>query len=230
MTAPVPTLRSTLSKLQKAVAKFYVRIEERFAGNNLVRDMWSSMVRDLEAQVASLKKLPPSFWQALQSEEKVLARAALRLYPARDDEIAGSLQSCLVRTINLEEPVILAIYAPLIRHLRGEWIEHALDFYIMVKAHIARVSQSIQLFSGDPELSQRCVGLLKNFEKEVQEQPAAAPVRSLKKSKKTGHAAKSSRQAKASAGKPRLRALNRIATRGKPIVQKIEISRRRVSR
>lgn len=204
----------------------------------MVRTLWASMGHDLQAQVESLKKLPPSFWQALKSQEKDLSRAAAMLCP-HSNEISGSLQSCLSKTLDLEEPIILTLYAPLIRRLRSEWNEHALDFFVMVKAHISRLTQSIQMFSGDPALILRCTGLLQNFEKEVQEQPAVEDIKSAKRSNKASKkpvqarkkaTAAKQQKIKTSAGKNRALALARIAKRSKPLVQKIEISRRRARR
>jgi hypothetical protein len=201
----------------------------------LVSESWAAMRKDLQAQAESLKKLPPSFWQSFKKQEKELVHAAEVILPQDASVLAGSLQSCLALTLDLEEPIILKVYGPLIRRLRVEWTERALDFYIMVKAHIARISRLIQLYSGDPALSQRCAVFFQNFEKEVQE-PAiveVAPRKTApKKPRPVKHAAKVAvrRHELAPAKKRPARALGKMVKRSKPLVKKIEISRRRARR
>jgi hypothetical protein len=237
MARPLTTLRGSLSLLQRAVAKIYSQLQQRFEGNYLVSSVWAAMGHDLHAQVESLKKLPPSFWQSLKNQEKELARAAELVYPANADWRSGSLRSCLTQTIDLEEPIILKVYAPLIRRLRSEWTEHALDFYVMVKAHIARVAHSIQLFSGDPALSLRCAVLLHSFEKEVQEPPEVevAPSKRKKSAKKSAPAKPKTKKtavqrALASAKKRPIGTLDKIKKHAKPMVRKIKLAPRRARR
>jgi len=240
MVRPLTTLRGSLSQLQRAVAKIYSQLQQRFEGNYLVSSVWAAMGHDLHAQVESLKKLPPSFWQSLKNQEKELARAAelvYPVYPANADWRSGSLRSCLTQTIDLEEPIILKVYAPFIRRLRSEWTEHALDFYVIVKAHIARVAHSIQLFSGDPALSLRCAVLLHSFEKEVQEPPEVevAPSKRKKSAKKSAPAKPKTnkaavRRAPASAKKRPIGPLDKIKKHAKPMVRKIKLAPRRARR
>ncbi len=228
-------LRSPLSKLEKAIAKFYLQLQQRFEGNSLVSDSWAAMGSDLQAQAESLKKLPPSFWQSLKKQEKELVRATGLILPEEASKPAGSLQACLVTTLDIEEPMILKVYAPLIRRLRAEWTERALDFYVMVKAHIARLARIVQAYSGDPALSQRCAVLFHDFEKEVQE-PAAIEIARKKPARKKAIATRHVREAaaarhpKIAVAKRRTRALDKLAKRAKPLVKKIEIARRRARR
>jgi hypothetical protein len=111
----------------------------------------------------------------------------------------------------------------------------ALDFYVMVKAHITRVAQSVQLFSGDPALGQRCALLLQNFEKEVQE-PVAIPERRPKRRANksvpaTRHARKTAvRKMRPVVKKEPVRSRVKIAKRAKPLVQKIKLAPRRARR
>jgi hypothetical protein len=231
------TLRGSLAQLQRAVAKIYSQLQQRFEGNYLVSSVWAAMDHDLQVQVESLKRLPPSFWQSLKSQEKELARAAELVNPGNVDWLPGSLRACLTQTIDLEEPIILKVYAPLIRRLRSEWTGHALDFYVMVKAHIARVAQSIQLFSGDPSLSLRCGALLHSFEKEVQEPPAVGVASSSrKKNAKKSALAKPKikkiivRRKAAPTKKRPIPTLNKIKKHAKPMVREIKLAPRRARR
>ena len=193
------------------------------------------MGNDLQTQAESLKKLPPSFWQSLKKQEKELVQATDLIVPPQGNQPPVSLQSSLKQTLDLEEPIVLKIYVPLIRRLRVEWTERALDFYVMVKAHIARLERVVQAYSGDPAASQRCVTLFQNFEKEVQE-PAVVEAKFVKKgskkaiaSKHTGKAA-ADRRLKAAAKKQPPRSLKTLPKRAKPLVKKIEITRRRARR
>ncbi len=227
-------LRGPLLKLQRARAKFYSLLQHRFEGNQLISETWSAMARDLEAQAESLKKLPVTFWMALKKQEKELKQAAELSLAMEPDGSAASLRECLPRSLDLEEPVILKVYAPLIRTLRTVWSERAVDFYVMVKAHIVRIERLIQQYSGDPALGQRCALLLQTFEKEVQEPEAVeeAPKKSAhKKAGSSKQPAKSAPTRRAAViPKQQPRHLAKLVKRSKPLVSKIEISRRRARR
>ncbi len=229
------TLRGTLSQLQRAVAKYYSQLQQRFESNYLISGMWAALGHDLQAQVESLGKLPHSFWLSVADHEKELMDAAGSLPTPHAETQDRSLQISLAQTIELEEPIILKVYAPLTRHLRRAWTEQALDFYVIVKAHIARVAQSVQLFSGDPALSQRCALLLQSFEKEVQE-PLQIPKPRVKKRQKKAVAAsrkiRKSRRIYPRAAIKKESILSRVkaAKRPEPMVRKIKLSRRRARR
>ena len=71
-----------------------------------------------------------------------------------------SLPAHLSVSLDLETPLILKFYAPLIRLLRSRETADALDFYIIVKAHVTRLMRIIQSFAGDPALIKRSSVLL----------------------------------------------------------------------
>ena len=228
-------LRGSLSKLQLAASRFYALLQQRFEGNNLVSDSWAAMGSDLQAQSESLKKLPASFWESLRKKENELLRATQAILPESGDNVEGSLQLCLVRTLDIEEPMILRVYAPLIRRLRVEWTDRALDFYVMVKAHIAHLARLVQAYSGDPVLSQRCAILFHSFEKEVQEPeavviPLAKPARKGSSRLQKAPRVPAKHRPRAAKEKPPARPLKTRSSRAKPLVKKIEISRRRARR
>ncbi len=235
MTTQLLSLRGSLGKLERNLAKIYSQLQERFAGNSLISGTWAAMGNDLHAQAESLRKLPHSFWESLKKQERELARAAESIVPPDAGKEHSTFQVCLVKTLDLEEPVILKIYAPLIRSLRNDWTELAVDFYVMVKAHIVRVSRLIQSYSGDPTLSLRCATLLLNFEREVQEraEPAPAPSRSKAKKRvaaKRGTKAAPKRRVPMAAKARSVRSIDKIVKHPKPLVKKIDISRRRARR
>jgi hypothetical protein len=231
MTSSPQTLRGYLSQLQKAVAKFYAQLHERFEGNVLVSGMLAAMGAELQSQVDNLKKIPPSFWQSLKDQEKELEKAANLVIPTVSE---GSLRFCLGQVLDIEEPIILKVYAPLIRRLRSDWTELALDFYILVKAHIAHLAHSIQLFSGDPALSLRCALLLQSFEREVQEHeeirktPSGPPARKVAAHKHIPGSER--RHAKPPAPKKPARPVEKLAKRTKPLVREVKLSGRRAQR
>jgi hypothetical protein len=235
MTIPLPALRGSLSQLQRAVAKFYFQLQQRFEGNVLVSSMWAAMGSDLQAQVESLSKLPSSFWQSLTKQERELSNAVERIPPLSGEDPPGSLRSYLLRTVDIEELIILDVYAQLIRRLRIEWTELALDFYVEVKAHLARVARSIQLYSGDPALIQRCAVLLQSFEKGVQgpaivEEIPKKPSRKKSAQPKKNAKAPSRARGQASIKEAHERSLEKISKRVKTRVQQMDISRRRAQR
>src|SRR5512147_3025828 len=122
-----PTLRGSLTQLQRAVAKYYSQLQQHFESNYLISGMWAAMGHDLQMQAESLKKLPPSFWQSLAGQEKDLVHAVhMSALPNADRQVT-SLRLCLGQTIEIEEPIILKVYAPLTRRLRLAWTELALD-------------------------------------------------------------------------------------------------------
>ena len=236
MTNPPLKFRVSLSKLQRAAAKYYLQLQQRFALNGLVSEMWGSMGQDLLAQVEGIRKLPSAFWLSLQKREVELSRAAESICTRFSAENDGTLSACLSRTFDLEEPIILGIYAPLIRRLRTDWTEVALDFYVLVRARIVKLARLIQTYAGDPALCQRCAVLLVNLDKEVQEPSEVAVSKKGKASRKSAGPVK--RPVKAATGRRKLavsvkssaRQRNRIAKHAKPRVSKIAITRRRASR
>ncbi len=235
-------LRGSIARLQNSGTRFYVAIAQCFSENRLVRDVWLEMAHDEEQQAASLRSLPQGFWSELRHREQGVLEALQACLPVcrsstHDDH---SLQKCLAKTLEFEEPVILKVYSPLIRQLRTEWTNQALDFYIMVKAHLARLLRVIQLFAGDPLLVQRVELLLQNFEKEVQK-PESPPVTgqtlALRRATQGRHAEKAR---KISARKAQVLKKNRplplakraktIQPRSKSLVKNLELRRRRVRR
>lgn len=236
MTNPPLKFRVSLSKLQRAAAKYYLQLQQRFAVNGLVSEMWGSMGQDLLAQAEGIKKLPSAFWLSLQKREAELSRAAESVCTRFSAENDGTLTACLSRTFDLEEPIILSIYAPLIRRLRTDWTEVALDLYVLLRARIVKLARLIETYAGDPALCQRCAVLLVNLDKEVQEPREVALSRKGKTSRKSAGPVK--RPVKAvierskldAAEKSPARQCDRIAKRAKPLVKKIGITRRRARR
>jgi hypothetical protein len=231
-------LRGSLSRVQKHIAKFYLHLQQRFEANSLISDNWAAMGSDLQVHAESVKKLPPTFWQSLTNQEKDIVAALESVHAYNSKSLPGSLHSCLVLAVDLEEPITLKVYAPLIRQLRIAWTDRATDFYVMVRAHLARIARLIHLYSGDPVLEQKFDLLFQNFEKEVQ-YPAVAEGREDGRSKKLAAAGKRkgkparSRQPRTRMAKQKIRSRAKIAKRAKrtkPLVKKLEITRRRAHR
>ena len=53
--------------------------------------------------------------------------------------------------------------------MRKNWTGQALNFYIMVKAHIVGIKRVAEAFSGDPMVMRHATLLFQRFEKEIQE-------------------------------------------------------------
>ena len=228
-------LRGSVAKLQKFRAGFYLKIAERFNGNALIRDTWTLMAHDLEQQEASLRALPIQFWARLDTEEKALLEVVSDSLKVRDRASVGtmSLQSCFGRTLDLEEPLTLRIYAPLIRYLRADWSDRSLDLYVVIKAHLARLTRTIGPFSGDPALVERSVDLLEKFEQQVQ-QPAARLKPTMRSAARKIPVVRP-RTARASHRSLPSRLKQRGLTKRakgvrKPLVKNLKIARRRIRR
>lgn len=237
------SLKSAIGKVQNSGGQFYLKLAHSFEENPLIRETWAAMAHDLEIQAASLDGLQPRFWKMLKSEEATLVGAIREGIPVRslDKNEDRSLHNCFALTLDFEQPLILRAYVPLIRLLRTEWSNRALDFYIIVKSHVTRISRMIQPFSMDPMLLQRAQNLQESFEFEVQrplirEMAASTGARQEKKKKHTVTAA-ARKPSKAHAGsrkaqraRPLSERVQRLAKHSKPLVRKLELARRRARR
>ncbi len=201
-------LNRSMADLQKAAIQLYLKLQQRFKDNVLIRELWSSMANDLSQQRDSLKALPSSFWNQLQKEHNELLQTVVPYahLQVTDNIKDMPLKSCIESSLQFEEPTILKIYIPIIRSLRENHTDPALDFYIMVKAHLARIARMTASFSGDPVIIQRSSLLLQSFEREIQEPLVEvivpikrASARKVAKPRKT--AAKKSSKAKKPAAK-----------------------------
>jgi len=238
-------LRASLAKVQGLGTRFYLELAKHFDQNALIRDTWVKMAEDFQDQVSSLKELRPLFWRELQTEEKTLftvtketddlLRAQLSTPPPE-----WSLQVCFTRTLGFEEPIIIKLYAPVLHRLRKAGTDHALDFYIMVNAHVTRLTRLIQFFSGDPVLIERCSALLHGFEKAAQGPPPEPVI-----IRKTRHKKAVARHARGPSVKRAPKTLSRsrkksarplskrskvVSKRRKSLVKNLELRRRRVRR
>ena len=159
-------LHGSIKDLQNKIVQLYLKLEHRFSENGLIRELWGGMANDVSLQIRSLNALPPSFWNQLKKDQNLPLIAAAegasrQIIEIKEDQ---SLMDCFSMALCLEEPAILKVYAPLIRRLRENSTAPALDFYIVVKAHLARIMRVTQSFSGDPASSNAptlCCKLLK---------------------------------------------------------------------
>jgi hypothetical protein len=235
-------LNGSTTELQNTLVQLYLKFEQRFSENALIRELWNSMARDILQQIASLKSFPSSFWAQLAKDqdgrlEMDIHQIKLQITEKPEDL---SLKQCFETALRLEEPTILKIYVPIIRSLRKNWTNTALDFYIMVKAHLVRITRVTESFSGDPITIQRSNLLQQSFEKEVQ-----APQEVIKPAEKKKQAVQpapkaSSASLKDSKNQPSKKPskmagvlTNRSKThhsQTKPLVKKVELQRRRANR
>jgi hypothetical protein len=195
------SLNRSIADLQKAAIQLYLKLQQRFKENVLIRELWSAMANDLSQQKNSLKALPPSFWNQLQREHIELLQAVVpyaRLQ-VTDNTSDMPLKGCIEGALQFEEPTILKIYIPIIRSLRENLTNPALEFYIMVKAHLARIARMTASFSGDPVIIQRSSLLLQSFEREIQEPPVEAIIPQKKARAKPSAKRSSSAKGRASA-------------------------------
>lgn len=236
-------LQGFIGKLQNIGTQFYLVLAECFRDNKLVSDIWVAMAHEKEEQTKCLRALPSSFWTQLKDSKYLIdaAQTCLSIKSAETDT-DRSLGKCFERVFCFEEPIILQVYAPIIKSLRRESKDQGLDFYIMIKAHVARLTRVIQSFAGNPVLIQRSTTLLESFEQAVQApEPQPTLVRTGSTTRKkagSAAAAKSSRvQREQSASKkvsvqhrPLGSRAKQLAKRAKPIVKKLVLSPRRARR
>jgi hypothetical protein len=211
-------------------------LEQRFSENQLIRELWGAMAHDVSQQIASLDALPPSFWNELRKDQDGLSikAAESEQHQVIDNEEVNSLRACFDHALRLEEPTILKVYVPLIRRLRENLTAPALDFYIMVKAHLARITRVTEAFSGDPLAIQRSNLLLQTFEKEVQEPHVEVRVLDGNKAhadrvSRPKEPVKKSRQP-AAKERPLAKRAKILHSRAKPLVKKVGLQRRRAGR
>lgn len=230
-------------KLQKRQARYYFDISERFRENSLICEKWRAIGSGLEKQSEVLKALPLSFWKALDRQE---ARSLLKAVAnVLNSEHAGPaaqdpLRQCFAKCLDSEEPVILEIYAPLLRTLKAHWTDRALDWYIMVRSHLTRLIQSIEPFCGEPMLARRCALLAERFELALNQpavhatakQGVGKSVRAQRKAARripstaSAAARKTVRASQAVARRKSLRAgQHRIPKSPKPLIRKVRLRR-----
>lgn len=232
-------LHGSITDHQNRILQLYLKLEQRFKENSLIHELWGAMAHDVSQQVGSLNALPRSFWNQLKKNRDGLVEA---IHSARKGQIIDkkedmSLKSGFERTLEVEESTILKIYVPIIRSLRENWTDQALDFYIRVKAHLARIMRSTEAFSGDPIVVQRANALLQNFEKEVQEPhiPINSPIKKMqasppRKAKAGIAAAKRPRKAQKLARPLIIKRAKIRPGRAKPLIEKVGLRRRRAHR
>src|SRR5262245_48547958 len=240
-----------LGKLQRTGASFYLRLADRFQENTVIRETWTAMSQDLDVQAASLKALHPTFWKQLEKQEKEILEAIAATPPVASnhglDPAEWTLHRSFERTLDFEEHSSLTVYAPVIFYLRQQ-TGRALDFYVMVHAHLTRLARLIQPISGDPVLIQRCINLLEQFEKEAQgpksaivqplrraEKKVAAKGRRAAAARKPAQPAERSRTSGRKSAARKLPARHKIAAKrphkhAKSIVKNLKLARRRARR
>jgi hypothetical protein len=235
-------LHGSIKELQNTIVQIYLKSEQHFSENSLIRELWSTMAHDVSLQISSMDALPHPFWNQLKQDKDGLSADiadSIRRQNIENEEDL-SLKGCFERVLQFEEPTILKIYIPLIRKLRENLTAPALDFYIMVKAHLTRIARVTQSFSGNPVIIQRANQLLQSFEKEVQEPPHVEVIAPAKKKAQAAHPSKvvktKSKEPVKKARKtaPRTNALQKRATmlhnRSKRIVKKVNLPHRRARR
>jgi hypothetical protein len=229
-------LQGTITGLQDTVVQLYLHLEQHFRENQLIRDLWTAMAHDVAQQKRSMNMITASFWHKLKEEmDGVFGEISDHTKShAIDNKEDQSLKSCFERALLLEEPTILKVYVPIIRKLRENWTEQALDFYIVVKAHLARVTRATQSFSGDPILIQRANLLLQRFEREVQEPqvplvPKPRKIHGIQPAREK-HAAKPPKKVVLKQAPALAKHAKSHHKRTKPLVEKINLPRRQARR
>jgi hypothetical protein len=231
------SLYGSITELQHTTVKFYLTLEQRFKENKLIRELWGQMAQDLSQQITSLHDLPKSFWTRFTNDEDGFPESFKS--GIKHDHVESkedrSLMNCIQSAIDAEEEIVLKVYVPIIRSLRKNWTNQALDFYILVNAHLVRIKRASEAFSGNPEIIHRSAQLFQLFEKEIQESPSAEVISKANKvsAKKPGPVkiAESPKLTKASKqGQSIVKHKEMRLARTTPLVEKADLRRRRASR
>ena len=158
---------------QNSLLRFYRKLEERFEENGIIQSFWQDMAEDVALQIQSLKSLPSSLWNQLKTDADNSFESTIKtvkeVYAPPADIADISLRDCFEISMQLAEPVVLKIYARVIRMLRKNPAVTALNFYILLKTHVTRLVRTTESFTGDPLLVRRAQLLLAGLEKEVKE-------------------------------------------------------------
>lgn len=222
--------------MQQERVNFYLKAAERFTSNPLIRDKWLAIAGGLDAQGGVLRDLSPSFWKFLEEGEAAsILEAAKQAVAAKGPASSGqvTLHQYFTRALELEEPTVTQVYAPIVRDLRANWTSRAMDLYVMVRSHLTQLTRLIEPFCGDPSLCRRCTSLADRFEQEIQrpkvienEKPKGARAKTGKAAKQAGTAVRTKRPGKAvrasgsRGGRPQ-----RLVKHPKPLVRKMKIAR-----
>jgi hypothetical protein len=203
--------------------------------NGLIRELWSAMAQDVSGQISCLKAFPPSFWKQLQKDQDGLNEAATQTARLQitDKTEDLPLKRCFELALQLEEPMILKIYGPIVRSLRENGTNPAMDFYIIVKAHLARILRAMESFSGDPLIMQRSALLLQSFEKEVQEPQVELPrpVKKIRAARPARRKVQVRKKKQASIPvRPMAKRAKVLHTRTARLLKKVSLQRRRARR
>ena len=166
-------LQGAIVEQQNSLLRFYRKLEERFEENSVIKSLWREMADDISSQIQSIKSLPPSTWNQFKNAPNNSFESAVKEAKETAVQTADvgtlSMRDCFEASLQLAEPVVLKIYARLIRTLRKNSTSQVLNFYILVKTYVARLLRTTQSFAGDPLLIRRAQLLLAGLEKEVQE-------------------------------------------------------------
>jgi hypothetical protein len=222
------TLQDSITELQENVADLYAKLETRFTENQLIKDLWTAMSHDISHQILTMKALPSSFWKQIKGEGLAETIAHIQRFKGIEKIEDLSLRSSLELALSAEQSTILKAYVPIIRLLRKNWTDKSLDFYIMVKAHLARITRVTQSFSGDPSIIQRAQLVFNNFDKEVQTIESA--LKSTKPSPEHPAPEKKYIQKSQAEAKPSHTVPKHVQTHhkhAKPLAEKLNLQRRR---
>ena len=228
-------IRTALVRLQQDRVSFYLKAAERFTSNSLIHDKWLAIAGGLDAQGAVLRNLSPSFWKFLDEGEAASILEATRQvatgkWPTDSGQV--TLHEYFTRALELEEPTVTQVYAPIVRDLRANWTARAMGLYVMVRSHLTQLTRLIEPFCGDPSLCRRCSSLADRFDQEIQRpkvvekvKPGSAMANTGKAVKQAKTAARAKRPGKATrAPGSRGSRPQRLVKHSKPLVRKMKIA------
>ena len=163
-------LSGAIVEHQNSLLRLYRKLEERFEENSVIQTLWRDMADDISLQIQSIQSFPPSLWNRFKNVQDDDFESAIKSVPSPPADVANiSLRDGFEISLQLAEPVVLKIYARVIRLLRENSTAPALNFYILVKTYVTRLARTAESFAGDPLLIRRAQSLMLELEKGIQE-------------------------------------------------------------
>ena len=179
-------LLNSIVEHQNSLLQLYLKLEQRFEENSVIRALWRDTADDVSLQIRTLQSLPPSFWNQFKNVPDDGFELIVKNAPSPPVDVADiSLRDGFEISLRLAEPVVLKIYARVIRLLRKNSTLPALDFYIMVKTYVTRMARTTGSFAGDPKLTNRAQLLVAGLDKEARESVPATRTPSTPQPKKS---------------------------------------------
>ena len=129
------SLSGTIAGHQNSLLQLYRKLEKRFEENSVIQTLWRDMADDVSLQIQSVKSFPSSVWNQFKNVPDNDFESAVKSIHSPPVDVADiSLRDSFEISLQLTEPIVLKIYARIVRSLRKNSTAPTLNFYILVKS------------------------------------------------------------------------------------------------